>query len=64
MLCLFCPLVYIFPLFFCILTLILHFDEAVWWLEFEKSWIALTAYCTAATASDTNIDTDLVQKYP
>jgi hypothetical protein len=58
MLRLFYPLLFIFPYFFCILTLILRFDAAVRWLEFEKSWIALTAYSTATATTDTDTDAD------
>ena len=56
MLCLFYQFLYIFSLFFFILTLILHFDAVVRWPEFEKSWVTLSA-CSAAAAdtTDTNI---------
>jgi len=64
MLRLFYPLVYIFSFFFFILTLILHFDTAVRWHEFEKSWVAPSGYSTAAATTDTDTGNDLVHKYP
>ena len=53
----------IFHLFFCTLTLMLHFDEPVRGCENGKPWIALTVHSTVAATTDADTGNYLVQKY-